>query len=270
MEEFLHALQTQMEPPALISWFHLIVIILTTGLTVLISVLFKDAKEKTYKRILLIFWLITIVIGIIRQIIRSFHYGSPSYWEYSYKDFPFALCSMIYYFTPIIIFVDREKHPKIVDTAVGYMSLVSLMAGVVVSLYSDMAASKLIYINFQTFLHHGIQVVLGVYIFVWNRKSITIKTLYRTFIAFIITVIIAIIINVIFYPNYLNMFYINPMFITELPVANIIQEKAGYIVFLLVYLVAIALATYITYLTETLIYKYVQHKKAISQKKMAQ
>ena len=48
MEEFLHALQTQMEPPALISWFHLIVILLTTGLTILISVLFKDAKEKTY------------------------------------------------------------------------------------------------------------------------------------------------------------------------------------------------------------------------------
>lgn len=262
MEEFLHALQTEMEPPALISWFHLMVILLTTGLTILISVCFKDAKEKTYKRILLIFWIITLVLWAIRQVVRLFHYGNPSYWEYNYKEIPFALCSMIYYFTPIIIFVNREKHPKIVDTAVGYMCLVSLMAGIAVCIYTDMAASKYVYINFQTFVHHGIQVVLGVFIYVWNRRNITIKTLYRTLIAFLITIIIAIIINVICYPHYVALFYINPMFITELPIGNVIQEKAGYIVFLLCYLVVLGLTIYLIYLVETSIYKLVQKKKA--------
>ena len=263
MEEFLHALQAEMEPPGLISWYHLVVILLTTALTILISVLFKDAKEKTYKRILLIFWIFVLFTGTIRQIIKSFHYGDPSYWEYCYEDFPVALCSMIYYFIPIILFVNKEKHPKIVDTAIGYMCLISLAAGLLVCIYTSMAAGKRVFVNFQTFSHHGIQVVLGVYIFVWNRKSITIKTFYRTIIAFLITVAIAIVINLLFYPHYTNMFYINPLFITELPIGNVIQEKAGYAVFLLVYILTVSLTTYLTYLVETSIYKYIQKRKNI-------
>lgn len=267
MNEFFHYLQAEMEPPGLFSWIHLIVIVLVTLVTILISTFFKDAKEKTYKRILFIFWMITIILSVIRQTMRAFHYGPPSYWQYSIKEIPFALCSMIYYFTPMIIFINSKKHPKIVDMANGYICLISLLAGVVVCLYSNMAASKQVFINYQTFIHHGIQVVIGVYVYVYNRRNITIKTLYRTLIAFLVTVAIAIVINVACYPNYVNLFFINPMFITDLPVGNIIQEKAGYPVYLLCYIVAISLATYITYLSLTGIYKLVLKKKEKSNKK---
>ena len=97
--------------------------------------------------------------------------------------------------------------------------------------------------------------VLGVFIYVWNRKSITIKTFYRSLIAFAITAVIAIIINVAFYPNFINMFFINPTRITNLPIGNIVQEKAGYPVYLIAFLSTIALVAFLTYLVETSIYK---------------
>ena len=255
MENLLHFLQGRMEEPEVISWFHLIALIPIVALAILIPLLFRNSKEKTYKRILFIFWVVLIILEIFKQLVKSFHYGDPSYWEYSVRDFPFSICSMPYYFIPIILFVNKEKHPKIVDAATGYLCLITLAAGIVVCIYPKMATSTLIYINIQTFIHHGSQVVLGIFIFVWNRKNITIKTFYRSLIAFLITAVIAIIINVAFYPRFINMFFINPTRITNLPVGNIVQEKAGYPVYLIAFLSVIALMTFLTYLVETSIYK---------------
>ena len=255
MEDFIHFLQGTMEEPEVISWFHFITLIPIIALAILIPLFFRSTEEKTYKRILFIFWVVLIILEIFKQLIKSFYYGNPSYWEYSIRDFPFNVCSMVYYFIPIILFVNKEKHPKIVDAATGYLCLICLTAGIVVCIYTKMATSTLIFINIQTFIHHGSQVVLGVFIYVWNRKNINIKTVYRSLIAFAITAVIAIIINVAFYPHFINMFFINPTRITNLPVGNIVQEKAGYPVYLIAFLTVIALMTFLTYFVETSIYK---------------
>ena len=88
--------------------------------------------------------------------------------------------------------MNKEKHPKIIDAVVGYLAFISLMAGLIVCVYTNMVMSNMIFINVQSLIHHGSQVILGVYIFVWNRKSITIKTTYRSLLAFLLTMIIAI------------------------------------------------------------------------------
>lgn len=264
MEEFIHFLQKRMEEPEVISWFHFFAIIPIIVLAILIPLFFKNCKEKTYKRILFIFWVVLIILEIFKELVKSFHYGNPSYWEYSLRDFPFSICSMPYYFIPIILFVNKEKHPKVVDAATGYLCLITLASGIAVCIYPTLATSTLVYINIQTFIHHGSQVILGVFIYVWNRKNITIKTVYRALIAFAITAVIAIIINVAFYPRFINMFFINPTRITNLPLGNIVQEKAGYPVYLIGFLALIALMTFLTYFIETSIYKAVVKKSKIN------
>ena len=261
MEQVIHFLQKQMEKPAIFSWFHLFAFISIAAVTFLLSFFFHDAKEKTYKRILFIFWISLLVLEVIKQILRSFHYGSPSYWEFSSGDFPFHICSMLYYLIPIILFVNKEKHPKIIDAIVGYLSFVSLFSGLAVCIYTDMVMSSLMFTNVQSLVHHGSQVALGVFIFVWNRKDVTIKTTYRSLIAFGITAVIAIIINVIIHPLYINMFFINPLRLTNLPIFYIIQEKAGFFVYLIVYLIGIVLITYLIYFIEISIYKLTLKRK---------
>ena len=261
MEEFLHFLQSEMDVPGIFSWFHFVMLIPIIGLTIFISMFFKNTSEKVYKRILLIFWIVLLVLELFKQLLLGFHYGPPSYWEYSVRDFPFSICSMIYYFIPIILFVNKEKHPKLVDTASGYLCLISLTMGLVVCIYTNMVMTNLIFINIQSLIHHGSQIILGVFIYVYNRKSISIKTVYRTLIAFLITAAIAIIINVSFYPHFINMFFINPMFITNLPIGSIIQEKAGYTVYLVLFLILMAGVTFLTYFVESSIHKLVIKKK---------
>ena len=263
MGDFIHTLQGTMEEPEVISWYHFFVLIPIIAGAILLPLFFKNVKEKTYKRILLIFWIVLIILEVFKQLIKAYHHGDPSYWEQSYRDFPFQMCSMIYYFVPIILFVNKEKHPHIVDTAIGYMSFICLMTGIVVCAYTKMATSSLIYINIQTFIHHGSLVVLGVFIYVWTRKSVTIKTFYRCLIAFAITVVISILINLTFYPRFINMFFINPMIITNLPIGNVVQEKAGYPVYLIGFLSLIALLTFLTYLVETSIYKATSKRRRI-------
>ena len=258
MEEFLHLLVSQMEEPGVISWWHFIALIPIITAAILVPYFFKNSSEKVYKRILLISWIVLLVLEVFKQIVKSYHYGNPSYWEYSYRDFPFSICSMIYYFVPIILFVNKEKHPKIVDAAIGYLSFIGVMAGAVVLSYTEMATSTFVYINIQTFIHHGTQLVIGIFVYVWNRKNVTIKTFYRSQIALVITATIAIIINLIFYPHFINMFFINPMITTNLPIGNVVQEKAGYPVFLIGFLSLIALMAFLTYLVETSIYKLIK------------
>lgn len=266
MEEFIRFLQTEIEEPKFFSLFHLIALAIIIPIAILVPYLFRNTNEKTYKRILFINWSILLILEVFKQLVKAYHYGNPSYWEYSYRDFPFSVCSMIYYFTPIILFVNKEKHPKIVDTAIGYMAFILVMAGAAVCIYPNVAVSRFIYIDIQTFIHHGSQVVLGILVFVWNRKSITIKTFYRSMIAFAITVVIAIVINLSFYPHYVNMFFITPLFITNMPIGNIIQEKAGYPVYLITFLLVVSLASFLTFLLETSIYKLVEKRK---EKRMA-
>lgn len=253
-----------MEEPGLFSWFHFVALVPIIAAAILVPLFFKDATEKTYKRVILVVWIALLVFEVFKQLIKSFHYGNPSYWEYSIRDFPFSICSMIYYLAPIILFVNKEKHPKIVDAAVGYLCLITLTMGIVVCAYPKMVTSDLIFINIQTFIHHGALIVLGVFIYVWNRRTVNIKTFYRSLIAFAITAVIAILINVAFYPNFINMFFINPTRITNLPVGSIVQEKAGYPVYLIAFLSTIALATFLTYLVETSIYKAVTKKTKTS------
>lgn len=261
MEEIIHFLQGEMEKPGIFSWFHLIAFILIIAATFLVSFFFRDVKEKTYKRILLFTWITLLVLEVIKQILKSFFYGNPSYWQFASGDFPFHICSMIYYIFPIIIFVNKEKHPAIVDAAIGYMCFICLFTGLAVCVYTDMIMSNLIFTNVQSLIHHGALVVFGVYIFVWNRRTITIKTAYRTLILFGITAVIATIINVIVHPLYINMFYINPFIITNIPLGHFVQEKAGYAVYLICYLISISIITFSFYFIETSIYKFIKKKK---------
>lgn len=261
MEEFLHFLQGEMEVPGIFSWFHIVLLIPIIGLTIFISLFFKNASEKIYKRILLIFWTILVILEIFKQLLKSFYYGNPSYWSYSVRDFPFSICSMCYFLIPIILLVDKDKHPKIIDSINGYLCFISLFCGLVVVIYTKMVMTNMIFINIQSLIHHGSQVILGIFIYIHNRKTISFKTVYRSLILFLITACIAIIINISFYPNFINMFFINPMFITNLPVGNLVQEKMGYAMYLILFLLLIGVSTYLTYFVLVSINKLVTKKK---------
>ena len=161
---------------------------------------------------------------------------------------------MIYYIAPILFFINKEKHPFLYDALVGFMGIFVLFGGVIVVLYNEIVMTNLLFINIQTMVHHGIQVILGVFIVTWNRKTFDISTFIKSILILAIYTILAIIVNVILTPiaDGIDMFYVNPYEESILPVINQIHTNVGYFAYLVVYLSIIILYGFITYFIEAL------------------
>ncbi len=255
MAEFIHFFQKEVEKPGLFSLFHIISLVVIIGLTVLISYLFRNSTRKTYKRIILTGWIILLILEVIKQVVKSFYYGDPSYFKYSFYHLPFHLCSTIYYIVPILLFTDSEKHKALHDALTGFMCFFVLYAGIGVIFYNEIVMSTLLYTNIQTMIHHGMQVVLGVFMIVWNRNNINFKTFLHGLIVLGIFTVLAIIVNVALTPisDGIDMFYVNPIKNTSLPVVGVIQEKYGFVLYLIVYLLINVTLAFITYTVSMLI-----------------
>lgn len=255
MDKLIHFFQYQVEEPGLFSLFHIVFLVIIVSMTVFISIRFKNCSEKTYKKIILICWIICLIMESIKQIVKSFVYGSPSYFKYSFYDFPFHLCSLIYYIAPVLIFVKREKASFLYDSLSWFMAIFSLFGGVIVILFNSIVMSTLLYTNIQTMIHHGIQVLLGVFIVTWNRKRLNIYSFLKSLVILSVYTILAILINVLITPvsNGIDMFYVNPYEVSVIPVINEIHRNVGFTPYLIVYLLLIILMGFITYMVEVLI-----------------
>ena len=255
MDKLIHFFQYQVEEPGLFSLFHIVFLVIIVSMTVFISIRFKNCSEKTYKKIILICWIICLIMESIKQIVKSFVYGSPSYFKYSFYDLPFHLCSLIYYIAPVLIFVKREKASFLYDSLSWFMAIFSLFGGVIVILFNSIVMSTLLYTNIQTMIHHGIQVLLGVFIVTWNRKRLNIYSFLKSLVILSVYTILAILINVLITPvsNGIDMFYVNPYEVSVIPVINEIHRNVGFIPYLMVYLLLIILMGFITYMVEVLI-----------------
>ena len=264
MGEFIHLLQKQMEVPGLFSLFHIIWILIILLVTIIISYRFKNCSYKTYKIIMAICFFICLVMEIFKQLVLSYNYGSPSYFHYDFYNLPFHLCSTIYYIVPILLLINKDKHKALNESLTGFMCFFVLFGGLIVVLYNSIVMSERMYTNIQTMVHHGIQVILGVFMFVWNRKEISIKTFYKSLIILGIFTILAIVVNISLFKKSggIDMFYVNPYEVSVIPVINTIHEKAGFIPYLIVYLFFVVFLGFLTYLIEMLFANHFKIKKA--------
>lgn len=112
MYELLLWLQGEMTTPTNYSWFHIMFLVITVGVTVLLCLFFKDSDEKTFRRIILIAWIIIVVFEIYKEVIFSFNYNSENHWKYQWYSFPFQMCSTPFYILPFIAFLPRGKFQK--------------------------------------------------------------------------------------------------------------------------------------------------------------
>jgi len=105
-------------------------------------------------------------------------------------------------------------------------------------------------INIQTMIHHGLQVVLGIYFAVYNRKKLNIKYFLKSIPVFVGLLLIACILNEVIYYSVVskigetfNMFYISRHFDCTLVILNQIYLVVPWFVFLLIYVIGFAIAS---------------------------
>ena len=248
-EKFIHFFAGTMTTPINFGVWHLISIAFVISTTIFICCTFKNCSDKTFRRIILVFWIVMLVLEVYKQVLFSYELnGKVGVWDFRWEFFPFQLCSMPLYVLPFVAFL---KEGKVRDSIMSFMATFAFFGGVAVMIYPGNVFVEYIGINIQTMVHHGLQVVLGVFIFIYNRKKFNHKYFLLGIIPFVAVLLIAIFSNLIMYrvlDEYFNMFYISPYFECHLPVLEVVQQKVPYFAFLLIYILGFVFVAYLMFI----------------------
>ena len=140
----------------------------------------------------------------------------------------------------------------------AYIATFSMFAGFIVMLLPTSVFTTLISINIQTMVHHGLQVVFGVYMAAYNRKHLNKRFFAWSLIVFGAFASVAWVMNIIAYHKLVvpgitgefNMFYISPYMNNDLPVLSTVYTLVPYPVYLIVYIFGFTLAAVLVYAVE--------------------
>lgn len=252
MHSILKFLEGTMTPPTNWSWFHIMFFIIVAAAAACLCIFFRDCKEKTYKRILLGAWITILAFEIYKQIVFTFTPMEDGSIEasYSWYAFPFQLCSTPLYVLPIAIFCKNEK---VRDIANGFLSYFGFFGGLAVMIFPGDVFTSMIGINIQTMVHHGTQVVIGLFIAIWNRKKICNLYYLKSLIGYGACLCTACILNETLglwcrnHGHSFNMFYISHAGTNTMPILSSIQPKVHPIVFFLIYALGFVVVGYVMY-----------------------
>ncbi|MGD9901614.1 MAG: YwaF family protein [Spirochaetales bacterium] len=254
-ERILDFLDGQMATPTAYGWFHLMMLSIMIALAIFMVVKFRNADDKTNRKILLTFSIIMILFEIYKQLNFSYN-GSTDVWDYQWYAFPFQFCSVPMY---VMLLAGLLHKGKVQNALFAFLGTYTLFAGLAVMLYPGDVFIGTIGINIQTMIHHGLMLVIGVYMLASGRAKLEHKTILSASLVFAIIVAMALGMDYVMYSTGIvgsetfNMFFISPYFGNHLPILSMIRADYPYLVFLAAYILGFALVAYIMLLLGMLV-----------------
>ncbi|MEG1582186.1 MAG: YwaF family protein [Clostridia bacterium] len=262
-ENFLKLINIKMETPTPYGWFHFLWLAIMIIASIVVGVYAKKATQKQNKIFLISISLIMIAFEIYKQLSFSFNVDSGA-WSYQWYSFPFQFCSVPMY---VMLLAGVLKEGKFRDCLYSFLGTYGLFAGMAVMLMPGDVFTSTLGINIQTMLHHSEMFVVGIYILASGKFKFDFKTLLKGFYVFLVVLGMALILNIIVFNSGVlngqtfNMFFISPYFPCTLFGFSAIYGKVPYVIFLLIYIIAFTLASYIVLLISRLISIIKKHKK---------
>ncbi len=241
--------------PKLYGAYHIICLILTALITAVLIIKCKDCSDKVFRKIVLITWITIVLFELYKQVVTSFN-GDTEEWKYQWYYFPFQFCSSPLYVLPFVAFL---KEGKVRDAFISFTMSFAFFGGLAVMLYPGDVFQGCIGINLQTMVHHGTQVILGIFVAVHERKKFSKKFFLSSIIVFSVIVVVAILFNVVGHllipEQGLNMFFVGPYVKSALPILSMIYPKVPWVVFLFIYIGGFSLIAMLICFIANLIYK---------------
>ena len=272
-ERIVYFLQGKMDSPVSYGWFHLLWILLSF---ITIYILYKkrnNHSDKQLKLVLGIYGVIALILEILKQISWSFNYDINTgiiTWDYTWYSAPFQLCTTPIYVSLICLFL---KDGNVRKSLLSYLAFITILGSIVTMIIPDSCFTSDILVNIHTMWLHCGSFVVSVYLLISREVELNISNLFRAIRIFLISVFIALVLNIIVYNSGVlnkeefNMFYISPYFISTLPVFSTIQMHVHYIVYLITYIWILIIGSFIVYVISILISKIFSKLKGESYEK---
>ena len=254
-----------MVEPKVYGLFHIFWILIDIIATALLIIFFRNSREKIMKRIVFISWIIIVFFEIGKQLLMSYHDETLNYY---WGAFPFQFCEMPLYVFPILIF---NKNEKVRNALISFISTYVFFAGLAIMVNPSTVLTGNIFLCVRQMIEHGVQIVIGLYLFAWNRKNTNLKTFAWGGLIFVISVTTAILLNVIIGNNVVdefNMFYLNENYESIILIVKDIKPHVPWIIFILSYIVGFSALAIGTYFFEVGIYYLYKKSKENSKNKV--
>lgn len=249
----LQLLQLEMEEPTAWGWYHIMWLCITICIIYALYKIRKNHSEKQLKMVLGTYAGITLMTEFLKQVSWSFSLNDISElieFDYTWYSFPFQLCSTPMYVCLICLFLNKSK---IRDYLLSYVAYITILGSLSAVFMPDTCLVSDILVNIHTMcLHYG-SLVVSIYLLMSGEVPLKMQQLKRGICVFFGLTLFANFLNIIIYNSGIlldetfNMFYISPYFVSELPVFNMIQQNAPYIVFLSTYIITLSLGGWIIY-----------------------
>lgn len=247
--------------------FHFSFAFLTLIFIILFIFIGLKQKEKQFDLTIFIFGIIFLGLEIFgiwlhNKDNETFDWGS----------FPFQLCS-----TPIYCCLITPLLPKKAKKfGYSFMAFYLTVAGISVFVNPDSVIIPLVISSVRSLIWHGAMIVIGFYVIAFKSYGKKLTELLPGGIVFLIAVLIATSINVIFYKLGLknnidydvNMMYISPYEDSVLDFLNIIKEKTNWFCVLFTYIFGISLGAIVIWLFPYLYRLMINKLRNIQEKKL--
>ena len=257
-ENFVHnclQIRTENIPQPYGTW-HIVCALLTIALTVCMVLFFRNISDGKMRAIVFAFWFIMVFFEVGKQLLFAMHCdGVTATWRYDWYSFPFQFCSTPFYTLPFVFLL---KDGKVRRAIMAYISTFSLFAGIIVMILPTSVFGPYFFINTQTMVHHGAQIVLGVWMASYNRQHLGKRFFAWAMMVFGGFVAVAMALNV-FMPKYLaakgietafNMFFLSPYYNNDVPVLSTVWPILPYPVYLIIYIIGFAFVAALVYAIE--------------------
>ncbi|MBQ8584527.1 MAG: YwaF family protein [Clostridia bacterium] len=258
-EKMIHFLQAEAEAPETFGVFHIIAFAVIMVAAVLLCLKFRDCDAKTYRRIVLVAWIVMVICEIYRELVFSMEVeDGVAVWDYAWYQFPFQLCATPLYVFPLVALLPEGK---LHDAVMFYVATFAFFGGLVVCIYPGDVFCDYIGINYQSLLHHGLQVIIGALTIVYNRNRYLHKHYFYAVAVFAALLSVALVLDVVGYhvlvsngmDDTFNMFFISPYFECTLPILDTVYTAVPYPVFLAIYVLGFMLVSAIIFYTSRFI-----------------
>lgn len=213
MDAILRALKATMDTPKTFGGVHFVAMGAAIFLFVIITLFFRNCEQKTYRNILLTIWSVMFAMDVLRMIYMCYSVTPEGEitWSFYWTILPFQLCDAPLYLLPVIACL---KDGKLRDALSAFTYSYVLLGGLVTFINISSIATAYVFLNVQTLLHHGLQIVSAAYIAVYNRRNIRIQHFLYGAAVFIACVIFVtgynVLLNAIHPEQRVNMYFISP------------------------------------------------------------
>ena len=214
----LRFLKTPSQTPKPWGLYHISMLAVAAVLVLFLWGFFRDAEDRTMRRIVTWFWILLVVFELYKQLIScTYISGDQLTFAYAWGAFPFQLCSTPFYVLPFVAFLPDGALRR---AFMAFSATFALFGGLIVLLNPASVFGGLFGMNVQTMVHHILQMSIGVYIGIWARYELRWRQFAHGTVVFLILLMIAVYLNETVHEylvsigssTHFNMFFVSPYY----------------------------------------------------------